>query len=189
MKNHLLFFTLLMPLMAAVQRDNLQIIDDAEKQYLRSDTWRYKHRHMFKELGALLNGRDTIYLDEVITGNPDNYTAHIYMGNGDMLRLQVSCTPGRHEKCGKPKLTRFKVADQHASLQFPPCYFEWFRTFDTVYLHQMTERQESYSAIPCTVLVRIIKGQASIYYTELHYAQIHDLRQNDIICPDLNTKQ
>ena len=191
MRKHILFIALLIPLLGIGQTDNLKLIDDAEKKFLHDANWRYKHRHLFKDLDKLLNNTDTIYLHEVTKGNPDSYLAYIYTGNGNAIHLEIHCK-GHPEKCGKPKLTQFKMpsiwshGDYH---EFPPCYYEWFGTFDTTFLHKLTEKQTAYAQIPCTVLVRIIKGQVSIYYTELHYNQVHDLRRNDIVCPDLNTKE
>lgn len=191
MKKHLLFIVLFLPLLGLGQTDNLKLIDDAEKKYLHDYSWRHKHRHLFKNLEHLINDKDTIYLHEVTKGNPSSYLAYIYTGNGNALRLEVNCK-GNPEKCTKPKVTRFKMPSywSHGDfIEFPPCYFEWFKTFDTVFLHQMTEKQSAYAQIPSTVLVRIIRGQASIFFTELHFEQIHNLRKNDIICPDLNTKE
>jgi hypothetical protein len=191
MKNPILFLILFLPLIGLGQTDNMKLIDEAERKYLHDYSWRYKHRHLFKDLEHLINDKDTIYLHEVTTGNPSNYRAYIYTGHGDALHLEIECK-GNPEKCGKPKLTRFKMPAywSHSEfMEFPPCYYEWFKNFDTIFLHQMTEKQSTYAQIPCTVLVRIIRGQVSIFYTELHFNQIHNLRKNDIICPDLNTKQ
>jgi hypothetical protein len=184
---YLLLSILFLPFIGVSQTDNLSLIDEAEKNYLHDATWRYKHRHLFKELGKLINDKDTIYLHEVTKGNPSSYRAYIYTGGDDALYLEVDCG-GHPEKCGKPKLTRFKTPSlwSHGTfVEFPPCYFDWFATFDTVFLHQMTEKQSAYAQIPCTVLIRIIKGKVSIFYTELHFNPIHNMRKNEISCPDL----
>ena len=192
MKKQMLFLVLILPLWGSGQVNNLKLIDDAERKYLHKDSWRQKQRQVFyKELKHLINGKDTIYMHEVTKTNPHKYWAYIYTGNGDVIHLGVKCK-GKPEKCGKPVITELKmhIDDRFHDdpLKFPPCYFEWFKTFDTAFLQKMNGKYAAHDDVPATVLIRIIEGQVDIFYTEFYFAESYDPSTGALKCRDLESK-
>jgi len=116
-----------------------------------------------------------------------SYSALIYIGNGNILQLKKICKNG-YGKCEESKLFRANIynAKTFDNLDaFIPCYFQWFKTFDTVFLDSIRKKNGTASDASPLILIRIVKGNINIFSTDVYLYPDIDLVTGIPQCPSL----
>ena len=126
---------------------------------------------------------------ETISNEWEDYNGYIYTGDGNLYIIQKTCN-GEPVKCSNTKAEKMSIYDANAEQAynasgFIPCYFEWFKTFDTTFLVKIKMKYGPTFDAHKILLTRVIKGKADVFITDVYLEPVMDSVTFNLVCPDL----